>query len=109
MLRSLNSCVTFADAVGRIMDLSASLCRAMRRRRRRRADLHVLLDMDHRLLVDIGLRRGDLDAVMAGVVPMNQIASPPEEPAPVRSRRALVLMPGGRGGGLVRGDLDAAA
>jgi uncharacterized protein YjiS (DUF1127 family) len=109
MLPSLNSCVTFADAVRRIMDVSTSLCRAMRRRRRRRADLDVLLDMDHRLLADIGLRRGDLDAVMAGVVPIEQIASPVEEPAPVRLRPILVLVPGGRGDALVRGDLDAAA
>jgi uncharacterized protein YjiS (DUF1127 family) len=106
MLRSLNS---FAAAVRRIETLSSALCRAIRRRRRRRAALDALLDMDHRLLADIGLRRGDLDAVMAGVVPIEQVASAMEEPAPAGSRPLLVLMPGGRDGASVRGDFDAAA
>ena len=109
MLQSLNSCVAFADAARRITSLSATLCRAMRQRRRRRADLDVLLDMDHRLLADIGLRRGDLDAVMSGVVPIEQIASTVEEPAPAGSRPLLVPVPGGRDGAFVHGDFDAAA
>jgi hypothetical protein len=81
----------------------------MRQRRRRRADLDLLLDVDHRLLADIGLRRGDLDAVMSGVVPIEQVASAVEEPAPVGSRPLLVLVPGGSDDALLHGDLDAAA
>jgi uncharacterized protein YjiS (DUF1127 family) len=109
MLRSLKSWVTFVAAVRRITTLSGALCRAMRQRRRRHAALDALLDMDRRLLADIGLRRGDLDAVMAGVVPIDQIASGVEEPAPLRSCPALVLVPGGRDGASIRSDFDAAA
>jgi uncharacterized protein YjiS (DUF1127 family) len=108
MLQSLTSCVAVAT-VRRMTALSGAVCRAMRRRRRRRAGLHALLDMDHRLLADIGLRRGDLDAVMSGVLPIEQVASVIEEPAPAGSRPLLVLVPRTRDGASVRGDLDAAA
>ena len=109
MLRSVSSCITFANAVRGATMLFGPVRRTLRRRRRRRAELGALLSMDHRLLADIGLRRADLDAVMAGVVPIEQIASPVAEPAPMRPCPALVSIQGGRGGAPVRGDLDAAA
>ena len=69
----------------------------------------MLLQMNQRLLADIGLRRTNLDAIMAGIVPIEQIGSPVDEAAPVRCRPGLVVLPGGRGALDRRGDLDAAA
>jgi uncharacterized protein YjiS (DUF1127 family) len=118
MSRSPNSCTTTVAAESRaalpaparrIVEVCGGLRAALRRRRRRRADLDVLLQMNHRLLADIGLRRTDLDAIMAGVVPIEQIGSPEDEPVPVRPRAGLVVLPGGGGAHRRPGDLDAAA
>ena len=83
----------------------AALGRVLRARRRRRAGLDMLARMSPHLLADIGLRRSDLDAVMAGVVPIEQIG----ESAPAGSRPGLVMLPGGRGACDGPRDLDAAA
>lgn len=93
------------SAVRRVIALCSALRAAMRRRRRRRAELDLLSQISPHLLADIGLRRSDLDAIMAGVVPVEQIGPH----APARWPSALVVLPGGRGSQDRGEDFDAAA
>ena len=52
------------------------MAKSWRRRRTagRRVQLHVFTHMSDRMLADIGVRRADVNAALAGMVPVEQIA-----------------------------------
>ena len=58
------------------------ICRTMlgrwQRAQRRRRDLEALASLNGRLLADLGVRRGDVLAVLSGVVSSDQLKSPSE-------------------------------
>lgn len=59
--------------------------------RRRQAELRALLALDDRVLDDIGLRRGELTAVLYGVMPWEEVAAARRARLTEPSARVLVL------------------
>ncbi len=53
--------------------LNAKVIEPWRRARRRRRDLCKLRGLDDRLLADIGVRRSDVEAVLDGQMPVDQL------------------------------------
>jgi uncharacterized protein YjiS (DUF1127 family) len=53
--------------------LNAKLIGPWRRAHRRRSDLRGLRSLDDRLLADIGVRRSDVEAVLYGQMPIDQL------------------------------------
>lgn len=78
-----------------------------RRARRRRGDLRALLDLDDRMLDDIGLRRAALRAAADGVLPINQAVG--RRLATQADRLDTVVPFPARVDAAPRSDLDAAA
>jgi uncharacterized protein YjiS (DUF1127 family) len=81
--------------------LNAKVIEPWRRARRRRRDLCKLRGLDDRLLADIGVQRSDVEAVLYGQMPVDQLR---------RRDEPVVTSAAGRlAGGPARDALDRAA
>jgi uncharacterized protein YjiS (DUF1127 family) len=68
--------------------LNAKVIEPWRRARRRRRDLCKLRSLDDRLLADIGVRRSDVEAVLYGQMPVEQLRRRDGHPATSAARMA---------------------
>lgn len=89
-----------AEAINRALragaDVLLRLVRAvviapLRGRRRRRTDASTLLGLNDRLLADIGLRRGDVQGIAYGVIPVAQLTPAKRAQQPATTAEVTVL------------------
>ena len=67
------------------------------RRRRARAQMHDWATLDDRVLADIGVRRGDVQAVLLDIVPAAQLRARSESAIVGRPSAGCPALPPGRG------------